>query len=322
MSQPQQEHLQGQMWGFLSTCVTGSAAVFFKKALKLNGLHAWRVIVRMIVSGADHQLERLRDEVRAITRKPITDLEHVATGIAEYEAKILEFKEAGGIGFSSSQEMKSDMRKLLPQRIREDLIWMEQGKKAPFEEFRDKVIDAAAEILFHRRHDGVHAVEEPEEPTPASASWQEEGLDFNEGITLNSMDDLVAVVNRYQQGRGKGSSAPRGAQGAVTRPPRQCVNCGKTHEGKCTASELPRDQRPCWTCCKPGCISATCPLKVKGGSKGGGKGGGNRSAVKAVGDALLFFGIPGGQIAGGEQAAVRMCTDGFQAAKETFKPTP
>ena len=94
VSQAQQEHLQSQMWGFLSTCVTGAAAVFFKKALKLNGLDAWRVIVRMIDSGADHQLERLRDEVRAINKKPIKDLEHVATGIAEYEAKILESKEA------------------------------------------------------------------------------------------------------------------------------------------------------------------------------------------------------------------------------------
>jgi hypothetical protein len=37
---------------------------------------------------------------------------------------------------------------------------------------------------------------------------------------------------------------------------------------------------------------------------------------------LLFFGIPGGQIAGGEQAAVSMCTDGFQAAKKIPKPTP
>ena len=87
----------------------------------------------MVDSGAGHQLERLRDEVRAITRKPIKDLEHVATGIAEYEAKIPEFKEAGGIGFSSSQEMKSDMRKLLPQRVREDLIWMGTDKNASFE---------------------------------------------------------------------------------------------------------------------------------------------------------------------------------------------
>ena len=57
----------------------------------------------MIDGGMGHQLERLRDEVRAITRKPIKDLEHVATGVAEYEAEILEPKEAGCIGFSSSQ---------------------------------------------------------------------------------------------------------------------------------------------------------------------------------------------------------------------------
>ena len=90
MKQTQQEFLLSQMWGFLSTCVTGSATAMFKKALKLNGLDAWRIILRMIDSGMDHQLERLRDEVRAINKKPIRDLEHVATGTAEYEA--------GGIG--------------------------------------------------------------------------------------------------------------------------------------------------------------------------------------------------------------------------------
>ncbi len=78
-----------------------------------------------------------------------------------------------------------------------------------------------------------------------------------------------------------------------------------------------RDKRPCWTCGKPGCIAATCPAKPKVG-KGGGKGGGNRSAVKAIEDALPFFGLQDGQ-GPGVQAAV---TDGFQVAKRTFKPTP
>ena len=77
----------------------------------------------------DHQLERLREEVRATNTKPATDLEQVATGIAEYEANILAFKEAGGIGFPSSQEMGSDMRKILPTRLREDLIWTDTGKR-------------------------------------------------------------------------------------------------------------------------------------------------------------------------------------------------
>ena len=38
------------------------------------------------------QLARLRNAVRLLHRKPITDLESVATGIAEYEAKILEIE--------------------------------------------------------------------------------------------------------------------------------------------------------------------------------------------------------------------------------------
>ena len=286
--------------------------------MKLNGLDAWRIIIRMIDSGMDHQLERLREEVRAINKKPIKDLEHVATGIAEYEAKVLEFKEAGGVGFPCSQEMKSDMRKILPTGLREDLIWMDTGKQT-FEEFRDKILEKSAEILFSRRQDGVHAVAEEPQSSPANPGWDKEfecapcGVHFEQGVTVNSMDDLVALVNRVK-GRGKGASA---AGGAAARPPRKCHNCGQTHDGKCTAPEIPREKRPCWTCGKPGCISATCPLKPKGG-KAGGKGGSNRSAVKAIEDALPFFGLQDGQ-GPGVQAAV---TDGFQMAKKTFKPTP
>ena len=39
------------MWGFISTCVTGSAAIMFKKAVKFNCLDAWRAIIRMIDIG-------------------------------------------------------------------------------------------------------------------------------------------------------------------------------------------------------------------------------------------------------------------------------
>ena len=57
--------------------------------------------------------------------------------------------------------------------------------------------------------------------------------------------------------------------------------------------------------------------KFKGGGKGLG-GRGNRSAAKAIEDALPFFGLRDGQRPG-VQAAV---TDGSEMAKGTSKPAP
>lgn len=96
MEQTQQELLLSQMWGSLSTCVTGAAAIISKTALGLNGLGARRAAVRMIDSGMDHQLGRLIREVLATNKKHAKDLQHVATGIAECGAKTLEFTDAGG----------------------------------------------------------------------------------------------------------------------------------------------------------------------------------------------------------------------------------
>ena len=90
VEQIQHEFLLSHTWGSISTCVTGSVAIMFKKAVKLYGLDAWWIITRVVGNGMCRPLGRLRDEVRAINNKPVEDLEHVAAGIAEYEAKILE----------------------------------------------------------------------------------------------------------------------------------------------------------------------------------------------------------------------------------------
>ena len=55
-----------------------------------------------------------------------------------------------------------------------------------------------------------------------------------------------------------------------------------------------------------------------GQAKGPGNGTGNRSAVKAIEDAMPFFNLPTGQ--GPEVQAA--ATDGFQVANATPKPTP
>ena len=105
MDELKQQAFNAAIWGFLSACLTGSAETIFKSAEDLNGLDAWRRVVRIIDCGLPLRLEELRGEVRMLHTRPMKDLEQVAAGIAEFEAKIKEYKEAGGTGFDGDHEM-------------------------------------------------------------------------------------------------------------------------------------------------------------------------------------------------------------------------
>ena len=91
MDRPRQEVLNTQIWGFLGACLPpGTALTLHNRAEDLNGLDAWRSIVRVIGDGLALRLENLRDEVRMIHTKRIKDLESVPTGVAEFEKLVSE----------------------------------------------------------------------------------------------------------------------------------------------------------------------------------------------------------------------------------------
>ena len=58
--------INAAVWGSLSGCLSGQAELMFKRSPMLNGLGAWRRIVRMIGSSLPLKLEQLRDQVRTI----------------------------------------------------------------------------------------------------------------------------------------------------------------------------------------------------------------------------------------------------------------
>ena len=205
MSEQRQQTLNAATWGFLSGCLSGSAETMFKQPDMLNGLDAWRRVARLIDNGIPLRLEELRGEVRLLHTKPIKDLESVATGIAEFEEKIREYREAGGTGFVSDAEMKSDLLAIFPARLREYLLW-HASDPGGFLAFRDMVTTQAARILFNRRRGGVNSVNEPED------SFQNEdhaSTEDEEPICVNSMEDLIGAFNRLQgRAGGKGSMSP------------------------------------------------------------------------------------------------------------------
>ena len=86
--------LGGLIWGFLNTCLQGSAHSVFEGADMMNGLDGWRMIVQHIHSGRNVRLAQLRKLVRQ--PRPITKLEDVAAGITRYEKVLKDFEAAGG----------------------------------------------------------------------------------------------------------------------------------------------------------------------------------------------------------------------------------
>ena len=84
------ESLNGQIWGFLSNCVAAEADTIFKGADDLQGIEAWRRIIRYIDHGKSIKLEQMRNEMKTVHLRPIKSLENVAIGIAEFELRLKE----------------------------------------------------------------------------------------------------------------------------------------------------------------------------------------------------------------------------------------
>ena len=64
------------VWGCLSNCTAGEAKVLFRQSGRLEGIDAWRRIIRLIDNGRDLRLEQFRMDVRMIRAHPIRSREH------------------------------------------------------------------------------------------------------------------------------------------------------------------------------------------------------------------------------------------------------
>ena len=101
------------LWGFLAGCIQGAGCTIFKRSDHLNGIDAWRRMVRQIDKGLPTQYETRRREVKAIVNKPIRSLEQVEEGIAAFENAHRAYTLVGGPAAPES-EMKCDLLAVLP----------------------------------------------------------------------------------------------------------------------------------------------------------------------------------------------------------------
>ena len=248
-----------------------------------------------------------------IHTKPIKDLESIATGVAEFETKLEEYAAAGGTGYEADSIRKSDLLSILPNKLREDLLWNSTGNET-YEEFRDTILAQSARIISLRRKGGANNVNNVAGGEDDPGGDDEQPEDDNNPIS--SVEDLIAAVNmmrkqnwkrppKAQGGQPQGQRGGQAGDQAARRSPRKCANCGKEHEQRtCPLPPVPVSERLCWTCGKKNHSSRECPEKKNG-----------KNGIKAVEDAIPFF---------GQFANAVHDDEGYRIPKKTAKvrPTP
>ena len=279
MTEEQAANLSTQLWGFLAAVVSGSAETMFVRADReigeMNGIDAWRRLIRHIDHGLQLRLDDLRHEMKVMHLKPMKALADVEQGVAQFENSIYEFTQAGGVA-PSDKEMKDDLLRMLPEKMQLDLLWQASKVEVGFSEFRDHVVAQCARVMnIQKPHRGIHQVEQE---APAIHARLPDGM-VSEDLAMfedvTNADELIAAFQNFKSKKnGNGGNGGRGKDGKFQarrdtrpqsgdRPPRKCANCGEQHEARtCPKPSVAVEDRKCWTCGQKH-MAKDCPMKGK-----------------------------------------------------------
>ena len=273
LSEEQSANLTTQMWGFLAAVVSGSAETMFKRADRcvgeMNGIDAWRRLVRHIDHGRDIRLDDLRHEMKLMHLRTMKNLEDVEQGVAAFENSIYDFVQAGGPA-PSDKEMKDDLLRLLPEKIQCDLLWNASNVEVSFAKFRDIVVSSTTRILnIKRPHRGVHRVDDEAPEVNCRLPEDMDRIDMAafEGVT--NTEELIAAFQKYSgkkigAGRTQDRDQRRPRREGGGREAKRCANCGGEHDkAVCSKPMLPMSGRKCWTCGEKH-MARDCPKKQRG----------------------------------------------------------
>ena len=323
MTDAQVHDLNSQLWGFISNLISGSAETIFRRAPQLNGLDAWRRLVRHIDHGRELRLASLKREMKAIQSKPIKTLADVELGVAEYENVIQAYVQGGGEQ-PSDKDMKDDLLNVLPEKLQADLLWHAKDSDTEFHKFRDTIVGVSARLVAMQKPNQrpLQGVQEGSNGdgvayrlTPGTDAGTEETevLELIKGVS--NVDDLIAAFQKINgKRRPPGPNRTKDASDTF-RNPRKCPNCGEVHaERICPKPSVAVGDRKCWTCGKTGHSSAQCPNKKAPGG------------LKALTDGKVTDGKVLGSIEDALRSLPKVCfhvdREGFQQPRRPWRPRP
>ncbi len=259
MTEASVPRLSELLWGFMNTCLAGEAHTCFETADTLNGLEAWRLIVRDIQKGKTMRMCQLRKLIR--NPPQITRLEDVDHGLIRFENLHKEYAGIVGDRAPHDDEKRTDLLECLPAEIREQLLWRSTVEGEDFQDFQNHVRAATNSILYHRGKiaSPINAVDSPETNAKSHQQTTEK---------LNEVEQVIGAVLKkmgFQPGKQDFRQGPPRGPGATRRPIR-CANCNaEGHMAKeCTKARVDAGKRLCYECGKPGHIARDCRTKGSG----------------------------------------------------------
>ena len=212
------------IWGFIDAAVSGSADTLFMGADRLNGLDGWRRVTRYISHGKKVYQETLRREMKVIVDRPISSMERLEEGIAEFENAIKLYEDAGGEVYSDDAK-KMDLLKILPGDLGESLI-SKAAEPGGFVALKDHIITMMGRILQVKKKLPLHNVDhgygpgvhDPRMPPLGASAREEEMEDADEFLAALAQcqdgHEQLAVINRWKSSKaGNGRYQPRNPAG-------------------------------------------------------------------------------------------------------------